>query len=147
MSAFFSIDIMMIVMAVMIVMVVIKTIALIVLIRSHLKLKFNYKVLTEFMQNHNNDITELYTFAQGVDDYKSITDQQMNRLYKKITETKSIPQVNGQINTPSNEPSNHPYNLVIQQVRNGANVNDLMKNSGLSQDEAALLIRLHGRKN
>jgi hypothetical protein len=144
MSTCISIDIMMIVIAVI---VVTNTIALIILARSHLKLKFNYQVLTEFMQNLNNDITELYTFAQSIDDYKSITDQQMNHLYKKITETKSTPQVNSQINTPSNESSNHPYNLVIQQVRNGANVNDLMQNSGLSQDEAALLIRLHGRKD
>ena len=144
MSTCISIDIMMIVIAIV---VVTNTIALIILFRSHLKLKFNYQVLTEFMQNLNNDITELYTFTQSIDDYKSITDQQMNYLYKKITATKSTHQVNSRINTPSNESSNHPYNLVIQQVRNGANVNDLMQNSGLSQDEAALLIRLHGRKD
>ncbi len=137
------IDIMMIVMAVF---VAANAIALIVLVRSHLKLKFNYQVLTEFMQNHNNDITELYTFAQSVDDYKNVTDQQMNRLYKKITEAKSISNVNNQVNIPFNESSNHPYNLVIQQVRSGASVNDLMQNSGLSQDEAALLVRLHGIK-
>jgi len=80
MSNFISIEIMMIVMAVM---VAANTIALIMLVRSHLKLKFNHQVLTEFIQNHNNDITELYTFAQSVDDYKDVTDQQMNRLYKK----------------------------------------------------------------
>ncbi len=136
-----QIDIMMIVMAVIIVA---NTITLIVLLRSHLKLKYNYQVLTEFMQNHNNDITELYTFAQSVDDYKNVTDRQMNRLYEKITETKSTP--TPQINTQLNESSNHPYNLVIQQVHRGASVNDLMQNSGLSQDEAALLIRLHGAK-
>jgi len=144
MSNFISIEIMMIVMAVM---VAANTIALIMLVRSHLKLKFNHQVLTEFIQNHNNDITELYTFAQSVDDYKDVTDQQMNRLYKKITETKSAPQVNSQAKIQINEPSNHPYNLVIQQVRSGASVNDLMQNSGLSQDEAALLIRLHGTKH
>ena len=45
-----------------------------------------------------------------------------------------------------NEPSTHPYSLVIQKVRSGASVSELMQNSGLSQDEAALLIRLHGSK-
>jgi len=144
MTNFISIEIMMIVLAVI---VVTNSVALIILVRSHLKLKFNHQVLTEFMQNHNNDITELYTFAQSVDDYKDVTDQQMNRLYKKITETKSAPPVNSQARMPPSESSNHPYNLVIQQVRSGASVNDLMQNSGLSQDEAALLIRLHGTKH
>jgi Protein of unknown function (DUF2802) len=45
-----------------------------------------------------------------------------------------------------NRPSTHPYSLAIQKARSGANVSELMQNSGLSQDEAALLIRLHGSK-
>jgi hypothetical protein len=34
----------------------------------------------------------------------------------------------------------------IQKVRSGASINDLMQSSGLTHDEAALLIRLHGSK-
>ena len=41
---------------------------------------------------------------------------------------------------------NNPYNLDIRKVRGGANVEELMKQSDLSYDEAALLVRLHGNK-
>ncbi len=143
MSALIPIHFILIVMAIV---VVGNTIALIMLVRSHLKLKYNYQILAEFMQNHNNDITELYSFAQSIDDYKNLTDQQMNHLYEKIIESKSTAQIYNQTHTELNESSNHPYNLVIQQVRSGASVTDLMQNSGLCQDEAALLIRLHGIK-
>jgi hypothetical protein len=62
------------------------------------------------------------------------TDEQMSTLCAKIADYQH------------NEPSTHPYSVVIQKVRSGASVSELMQNSGLSQDEAALLIRLHGSK-
>jgi hypothetical protein len=37
--------------------------------------------------------------------------------------------------------------MAIEKVRAGASINDLMQTSGLSHDEAALLIRLHGAKS
>lgn len=46
----------------------------------------------------------------------------------------------------SNDSANHAYSAAIQKVRNGASVTELMQSSGLSHDEATLLIRLHGPK-
>jgi hypothetical protein len=63
------------------------------------------------------------------------TDEQILALAEKISNTQ-----------PVAEPANHPYSMAIQKVRSGASVSELMQTSGLSQDEAALLIRLHGSK-
>jgi hypothetical protein len=104
------------------------------LIRTHLKLKYEYQALAEFVHGHNNDIANLCAAAQTTDRYLAAMDEQISDLSAKIS------------NYQHNDSSTLPYNLIIQKVRSGANVSELMQNSGLSQDEAALLIRLHGSK-
>ena len=104
------------------------------LIRKYLKLKRDYQVLTEIVHGNNNDIRELYTTALTVDERTVAIDEKLSVLSEKISAY------------PQNEPSNHPYSLAIQKVRSGASVSELMQTSGLSQDEATLLIRLHGSK-
>jgi hypothetical protein len=118
-----------------IIMVVIAVvIALVWLVRTHLKLKHDYQILADIVRGHNNDIADLYTAVLTADGHIAATDEQISVLYAKIADYQH------------NEPSTHPYSLVIQKVRSGASVSELMQNSGLSQDEAALLIRLHGSK-
>lgn len=102
------------------------------LIRSHLKLKRDYQALTDVVHSHNNDIADLFAAALAVDGHIVTTNEQINTLYTHLSAHQP------------DELSSHPYGLVIQKVRKGASVNDLMQNSGLSQDEATLLIRLHG---
>jgi hypothetical protein len=104
------------------------------LIRKYLNLKRDYQVLTEIVHGNNNDIRELYTTALTVDERTVAIDEKLSVLSEKISAY------------PQNEPSNHPYSLAIQKVRSGASVSELMQTSGLSQDEATLLIRLHGSK-
>ena len=41
---------------------------------------------------------------------------------------------------------NSPYNVDIRKIRDGASIEELMRQSEISYDEAALLIRLHGGK-
>jgi hypothetical protein len=109
-------------------------IALVWLVRAHLKLKHNYQILADIVYGHNNDIADLCTAVLTADGRIAATDEQMSALCAKIADYQH------------NESSTHPYSLVIQKVRSGASVSELMQNSGLSQDEAALLIRLHGSK-
>ncbi len=111
---------------------VVIVIVLVWLVRTHLKLKHDYQVLADVVQGHNNDIAGLCAAALAADGRRDATDEQLSVLCAKISDYQY------------NEPSSHPYSLVIQKVRSGASVNELMQNSGLSQDEAALLIRLHG---
>ena len=114
--------------------VVIVVIALVWLVRTHLKLKHDYQVLADIVHAHNNDIADICTAVLTADGRIATTDEQISVLCAKIADYQH------------NEPSTHPYSLVIQKVRSGASVSELMQNSGLSQDEAALLIRLHGSK-
>ena len=114
--------------------VIIVVIVLVWLIRAHLKLKRNYQILADVVHGHNNDIADLFAATLTVDGHMAATDEQISVLCANISDYQH------------NEPSTHPYSLVIQKVRSGASVSELMQNSGLSQDEAALLIRLHGSK-
>ena len=109
-------------------------IALVWLARTHLKLKHDYQVLADVVHGHNNDIADLCAAALAADEHMTATDEQISGLCAKIADYQH------------NEPSTHPYSLAIQKVRSGASVSELMQNSGLSQDEATLLIRLHGSK-
>ncbi|MGZ8918889.1 MAG: DUF2802 domain-containing protein [Methylobacter sp.] len=104
------------------------------LVRTHLRLKHDYQVLADAVHRHNDDIADLHAAAVAVDSCIAATDEQLSILCAKISDNQN------------NEPSTHPYSLVIQKVRSGASVSELMQNLGLSQDEAALLIRLHGSK-
>ena len=113
---------------------IIMVIVLFWLVRAHLKLKHDYQTLADVVHGHNNDISDLCTAALTADGYMAATNEQISVLYAKISDYQH------------NEPSSHPYSQVIQKVHSGASVNELMQNSGLSQDEAALLIRLHGSK-
>ena len=119
-----------------IIIAVVTAVALIIvlvwLVRTHLKLRHDYQVLVDIVHGNNNDIADLCAAALTADGRIAAMDEQLSILCAKIS------------NYQHNEPSTHPYSLVIQKVRSGASVSELMQNSGLSQDEAALLIRLHG---
>ncbi|CAG7856052.1 hypothetical protein MCAMS1_00398 [biofilm metagenome] len=108
---------------------------LIWLFSKHRKLKDDYEDLAEIVHGLNNDFRDFYTTALALDERMAATDEQILALAEKISNLQ-----------PVAEPANHPYSMAIQKVRSGASVSELMQTSGLSQDEAALLIRLHGSK-
>ena len=114
--------------------VIVVIIVLVWLVRAHLKLKRDYRVLADVVHGHSNDIADLCAAALAADGNMAAMNEEISVLCAEISDDQH------------NEPSNDPYSLVIQKVRSGASVGELMQNSGLSQDEAALLIRLHGSK-
>lgn len=124
------------------VVIAIMLVVLFWLVRAQLKLKYDYQVLNDIVHSNSNDISGLCSAAltvdsriAEVDSRIAVTDGHINDLAAKIAE---VEQEGGQ--------SAHPYSGDIRKVRSGASVNELMQNSGLSHDEAALLIRLHGSK-
>ncbi|MCF7965428.1 DUF2802 domain-containing protein [Methylobacter sp. Wu8] len=121
--------------------IAIMLVALFWLARTLLKLKHDYHVLNDIVHGNTNDIAGLCSAALTVDsriatvDSKiAVADEHLDDLAAKIAEV-------GQ-----HDQSSHPYSGDIRKVRSGASVDELMQNSGLSHDEAALLIRLHGSK-
>ncbi|TAK61596.1 DUF2802 domain-containing protein [Methylobacter sp.] len=122
--------------------IVVMLLLLLWLVRVQLKIKHDYQVLNDIVHSNSNDIAGLCSAAlmidnriATVDDRIAATDGQIDNLAAKITEA-----------AQNDQSSSHPYSGDIRKVRSGASINELMQNSGLSHDEAALLIRLHGSK-
>ncbi|MDP2901706.1 MAG: DUF2802 domain-containing protein [Methylovulum sp.] len=107
------------------------------LVMAYLALKHDYQRLSERVSSTHNDLAGLCSAALAVDRRMDTADGQLKRLSETLA---GLPE-----HRPNGQPD-HPYRSVIQKVRGGANVNELMQSAGLSHDEAALLIRLHGSK-
>lgn len=121
--------------------IIVMLVVLFWLVRTQAKLKHDYEVLNGIVHGNSNDIAGLCSAAlrvdsriATVDNRIAVTDGQIDDLAAKIADSEH------------NDQSDHPYSIDIRKVKSGASVNDLMQNSGLSHDEAALLIRLHGSK-
>jgi len=106
-------------------------------VRTNSKLKRNVLVLEGLVNGHSNDIAGLCAAAVTVDNRITTADSQLDELWGQLDQYQQ--QAERQI-----EQSAHPYSGDIRKVRSGASVDDLMQSSGLTHDEAALLIRLHG---
>ncbi|MGR9013338.1 MAG: DUF2802 domain-containing protein [Gammaproteobacteria bacterium] len=122
--------------------IIIMLVVLFWLVRAQRKLKQDYQVLNDIVHGNTNDIVGLCTAALTVDSRITTVDNRIaeadeyiNDLAAKLAEVEQ------------NDQPEHAYSVDIRKVRSGASVNELMQSSGLSHDEAALLIRLHGSKN
>ncbi|NOU22626.1 MAG: DUF2802 domain-containing protein [Methyloglobulus sp.] len=121
-----------IILAVVTGLVCIIVMTLVWLVRKHIKINRTYSDIADIVHGNNNDIRELCAAKLTIDDRITAIERQLSALSENISDNQN------------NESSKHPYSLAIQKVRSGASVSELMQNSGLTQDEATLLIRLHG---
>lgn len=115
--------------------------ALVWLARVYLRLKRDYQVLANTVQGNTQDIAGLCSAALTVDSRVTSNDKQLSDLLTQLAERQQNDQ------HQQNDQFAHPYSGILHEVRSGASVNELMRNYGLSHDEAALLIRLHGSEN
>ncbi len=105
------------------------------LLHENKKLKQRFNILSSFVERNNKDIAGLCLAAVSVDGKLSASNEQIKGIVDKVTDfEKHEPLSSG----------NQPYYEAIQQVKRGAKVEDLIRQCGLSRDEADLLIRLHG---
>jgi hypothetical protein len=132
-----------IILAVVTGLVLIIFLVLVWLVRKHLKLRDDYEDLSEIAHNLNNEVRELSSLLPLIDERIAATLEGSNQLAERMN---GLTEKLNTFHVQQSESSNHPYGQAIQKVRSGASVNELMQSSGLSQDEAALLIRLHGAK-
>lgn len=89
--------------------------------------------LLELSQQNSRDIAALCSAGVNVDGRLSQLEQQLKHTTAKLT---SLEQ---------HEQTSQPYHSVIAKVRSGASIETLIKECGLSRDEAVLLSRLHGK--
>lgn len=109
------------------------------------RLVFKHKQTVEnlaaIVESNKNDIYGLCSAALTVNENNANVHEQLHELKQQLTHlTDKISELE------QGDFWNNPYNVDIRKVRSGASVEELMKQSDLSYDEAALLIRLHGDK-
>jgi hypothetical protein len=109
-------------------------IVLIWLMYEQLKFKKTVHLLSEIINRNSQDVAGLCAAAITVDERLKEYDEVLKGLQAKIADFKQA------------EVISQPYGDVIQKIQTGTSVAELMQNFGLSGDEAALLIRLHGPK-
>ena len=96
------------------------------------KLKHANQALFEQLESINKDVAGLCSAAVKVDSRLSLSGEQLADLFEKLSTFER------------QETEVSPYHSVIQKVRAGSSVQELIKECGLSRDEAALLVKLHG---
>jgi len=117
--------------------VVIMLAVLVWVLRVNARLKRDLLRLEGIVKVNCNDIAGLCNAAVTVDNRINTADSQLNELWGQLDQCRQQAERNI-------EESAHPYSGDIRKVRSGASVDELMQSSGLTHDEAALLIRLHG---
>jgi len=117
--------------------VVVMLAVLVWVLRVNTRLKRDLLRLEGIVKVNCNDIAGLCNAAVTVDNRINTTESQLNELWGQLDQYQQQAERNI-------EESAHPYSGDIRKVRSGASVDELMQSSGLTHDEAALLIRLHG---
>ena len=122
------------------------------LARAHLALRREHLALSDKLEAYRNDLAGLCTAALAMDRHMDMNDAQLQQLMEQIaslptTSSATVAAPSAVSREPSPAAELHPYGSVIQKVRSGASIAELMQSAGLSHDEAALLIRLHGANN
>jgi ABC-type phosphate transport system ATPase subunit len=133
-------DILLIGLSVITVALITTIFAIVWLSRSVSQLKRECSTLTAIVNSNKNDIYGLCSAALTVNENTVSTNEQLHELKQQITHV-----VEKMREFEQSDFMNSAYNVDIRKIRDGANVDDLMRQSELSYDEAALLIRLHGK--
>ncbi|WP_445367741.1 DUF2802 domain-containing protein [Methylomonas sp. BW4-1] len=110
------------------------------LLRQQQTLKRQFQLLEERVQRSNEDVAGLCSAAVAVDRRLAANDSRLNSI---------VDQVNTLRQTVTNVAPAEPipasgYEDVIQKIRNGVGIEELVRDCGLTRDEAVLLMRLHG---
>lgn len=120
------------------------SVVLILLLREQKKLKRDYRALEDKLRLHGEDLAGLCSAAVEVDRHLAGNDARLDGLIDLVNAYRSAPPAEP-VAAPAfkNEPPGE-YDNVIQKIRRGVDVDELVKDCGLTRDEAVLLMSLHG---
>lgn len=119
------------------------TVMLVRLWREQNKLKQDIRTLAAGLQRSADDVAGLCSAAVAVDKRLALNESRLSAMLDSVHVVQTPPQP-AHDEEPEQEEA-QGYDRVIEKIRQGANVEDLVKNCGLTRDEAKLLMRLHGR--
>ena len=118
-------------------------VAVIWLSRLYLKLNKNFITIESITQSNKNDIYGLCSAALSVNENTGTIHEKLHEVKQQLSQISEKMSALRQYE-PIDPTS--PYNVDIRKIRDGASIEELMRQSEISYDEAALLIRLHGGK-
>lgn len=109
------------------------------------KLKNSNQILTDYIKCSMNDMAGLCAAAVEMD--KRIAEYEM-QLSDVIAWINTQPRMSSKPDSSEIDDSqgvSQGYDWVIEKIRRGISLEELVKSCGLTRDEAVLLIRLHGK--
>jgi uncharacterized coiled-coil protein SlyX len=116
------------------------------------RLQHSQKLLEDQVRRNHEDIAGLCSAAVEVDQYLARNQAHINALTEYINDLQyQQPEPEPQPQAIPSKPNQNDqllqgYDKAIQKIRGGLGVDDLVKECGLTRDEAVLLMRLHGGK-
>lgn len=96
--------------------------------------------LERMVNRSNEDIAGLCSAAVTVDSRLLGADKQLRSIIEKLAQYQHQEEASTQHSSPSS------YQNVIQKIRQGADADELVRDYGLSREEAVLLIRLNAAR-
>jgi len=136
-----------------ILMVLIVFMLIIWIVLENKKLKQGLSALQDEVERNNKDIAGLCSAAVSVDNRLTHSREKLKGIAEEVTVSSEklrgiVDKVTGLEQHEQQDSSSQPqsYHHAIKQIHNGANEDELIKQCGLSRDEAVLLIRLHGQQ-
>ncbi|TPQ25031.1 DUF2802 domain-containing protein [Methylomonas sp. EFPC3] len=113
------------------------------LIGNQKRLEQELKLLQERLQRSNEDLAGLCSAAVAVDRRLAANDNRLDTIADRVN--RPAPAAPYQHHSVQDEPASaQGYEDVIQKIRRGAEIDELVRDCGLTRDEALLLMRLHG---
>lgn len=116
------------------------------LLRDHRKLRQAHGLLEAQIQRNHDDLAGLCSAAVAVDRRLANADARLNSIAERVAERPNAapdtPKVADVVERPA-----QGYEDVIAKIRQGVGVEDLVRDCGLTRDEAVLLTRLHGGRS
>ena len=110
-------------------------------LRQQQRLGQSLRLLEERLQRSNEDVAGLCSAAVAVDRRLAANDSRLNSIADQVTTAQR--QVTVPV-APETPVSASGYEDVIQKIRRGIGIEELVRDCGLTRDEAVLLTRLHG---
>jgi uncharacterized protein YoxC len=123
--------------------VVFVLVILIRLLRNFQKLKQTLELLETRIQRNNEDVAGLCSAAVAVDRRLAANDNRLNSIVDQVS-TRQHAVVSPVPSVPDEIKPAQGYEDVIQKIRRGVGIEELVRDCGLTRDEAVLLMRLHG---
>ena len=104
--------------------------------REQRKLREDYSIITDYLERNNKDIAGLCSAAISVDAQLLNNNDQLQSVIEKVNDFEQ-----------QQQESTQPYFNAIEMIRQGVSAEELTQQCGITQEEAILLIRLHGNNS